>query len=109
MPRAIIGDLAGACFRLDYGQPVAGLGRAVEAKHLDRHRRPCRHHGMPGVRHQRTHAAPFGTGDDDVAGSERAALHQDGRDRTAAAVEPRLDHSAFGRAVWIRLLPSARS
>ena len=36
---AIIGDLAGARLVLDHGELIAGLGRAVEAEHLDRHRR----------------------------------------------------------------------
>ncbi len=36
-------------------------------------------------------------------GLQRAALHQHGRDRTAAAVEPRFDHGAFGRTVRIGL------
>ena len=58
---------------------------------------------MPGIRHQRAHAAPFRAGDDDVAGLERAALHQHGRDRAAAAVEPRFDHGAFGRPVRVGL------
>jgi hypothetical protein len=38
-----------------------------------------------------------------IAGLERAALHQDGRHRAAAAVEPRLDHGAFGRTVRVGL------
>ena len=57
----------------------------------------------PRIGHEGAHPAPFGTGDDDVAGLERAALHQDGRHRPAAAIEPRLDHRAFGRAVRIGL------
>ena len=58
---------------------------------------------MAGIRHQRAHAAPFGAGDDDVAGLQRAALHQHGGHRAAAAVEPRFDHRAFGRTVRIGL------
>ncbi len=103
LPGAIIGDLAGARLAFDHGEPVAGLGRAVEAQHLDRHRRAGRDHSVAGIGHQRADAAPFGAGNDDVAGLERAALHQHGRDRAAAAVEPRLDHGAFGRPVRIGL------
>ena len=36
---AVIGDLAGAGFVLDHREAVAGLRRAGEAEHLDRHRR----------------------------------------------------------------------
>ena len=39
----------------------------------------------------------FAAGNDDVSGAKRAALHQHGRDRAAAAVEPRFDHGAFRR------------
>ena len=39
---AIVGDLAGAGFGLDHGEAVAGFRRAVEAEHLDRHRRAGR-------------------------------------------------------------------
>src|ERR1700722_4182738 len=101
LPDAIIGDLAGAGFGIDNRKPVAGFRCAVEAQYLDRHRRAGGDHGMAGIRHQCAHAAPFGAGDDDVAGLERAALNQDGGDRPAAAVKPRLDHGAFGRAARI--------
>src|SRR5256885_8865064 len=37
LPRPVIGDLAGPRFALDHRQPVAGVGRAAEAEHLDRH------------------------------------------------------------------------
>ena len=40
-------------------------------------------------------------GDDERADAQRAALHQHGRDRAAAAIEPRLDHRALGVAVGI--------
>jgi hypothetical protein len=47
---AVLGDLAGLRLGLDDVENVAGLGRAVEAQHFDRHRRtgflrrgrPCR-------------------------------------------------------------------
>src|SRR3712207_9588152 len=40
-------------------------------------------------------------GDEDVAGPQRAALNEHGRHRAAAAVELRLDHGAFRRAVGV--------
>jgi hypothetical protein len=58
---------------------------------------------MSGVRYQRAHPAPFGAGHGDIAGLQGAALHQHGGDRSAAAVEPRLDHGAFGGTVRVGL------
>ena len=100
---AVIGDLAGARLVLDDGEAVAGLRRAVEAEHLDRHRRAGLLDAGARVVDQRADAAPFGAGHDDVADAQRAALDQHGRDRTAAAIELGLDHGAFGRAVGIGL------
>ncbi len=34
---AVIGDFAGAAFVLDHRQAVAGIGRAGETEHFDRH------------------------------------------------------------------------
>ena len=62
----------------------------------------------------RAHPAPLGAGDHDVALPQRALLHQHGRHRTAAAIQPAFDHRAFGRALRIGLAgrgfpPAARS
>ena len=103
LPRAVIGDLARPRFGRHRGQAIARLRRAVEAQNLHRHRRAGGHHGVAGVGDERAHAAPFRAGDDDVAGAQRAALHQHGRHRAAAAVEPRFDHGAFRRAVRVGL------
>src|SRR5829696_8640060 len=102
LPGAVVGDLAGAGFRLDDGDTVARLRRAVEAEHLDRNRRPglLRHRAL--VVDERPDAAPLGAGDGDVAGAQRAALDEHGRDRPAAAVELRLDDRALGRAGAVR-------
>ena len=96
---AIARDLAGAGFVLDHGKAIAGFRRAVEAEHLDRHRRTGLLDGLALIRDQRADAAHFGAGDDDVADPQRAALHQHGRDRAAAAIELGFDHGAFGRAL----------
>ena len=78
---AIVGDLAGAGLALDHREAVAGLGRALEAEHLDRRRRAGFLDLLAVIVDQRADAAPVGAGDDDVADPERAALDQDGRDR----------------------------
>jgi hypothetical protein len=93
---AIARDLAGAGFVLDHRKAVAGFRRAVEAEHFDRHRRSGLVEVLALVRNQRADAAHFGAGHDDVADLERAALHQHGGDRTAAAIELGFDHGAFG-------------
>ena len=96
---AIARDLAGAGFVLDHGEAIAGFRRAVEAEHLDRHRRAGLVEILALIGDQRADAAHFGAGDDDVADTQRAALHQHGRDRAAAAIELGFDHGAFGRAL----------
>ncbi len=58
---------------------------------------------LAGVGHQRAHAAPFGAGHHQVADPQRAALHQHGRYRAAAAVELGFDHGALGRTLRIGL------
>ena len=100
---AVIGDFAGAGLVLDHRQAVAGVGRAREAEHFDRGRGSGGLDRIAGVGDQRAHAAPFGAGHDEIADTQRAALHQHGRDRSAAAVELGLDHGAFGGALRIGL------
>src|SRR5262245_32176735 len=99
----IVRDLAGARLVVDDGEAVARFRRAVEAEHLDRRRGTRRDHRHAGIGHERAHPAPFGTGNHDVAGLERAALDQHGRDRAAATVKLRLDHCAFGWPLRIGL------
>jgi hypothetical protein len=77
---AVFGDLAGLRLGLDHVQHVAGLGRAVEAQHLDRHRRPGFLHAVALVVDQRADLAPLLADDEDVALAQRAVLHQNGRD-----------------------------
>ena len=100
---AIARDLAGAGFVLDHGETIAGFRRAVEAEHFDRHRRAGFVDGFALVVDQRADAAHLGAGHDDVADPQRAALHQHGRDRAAAAIELGFDHGAFGGTFRIGL------
>ena len=100
---AVARDLAGAGFVFDHGQTVAGFRRSVEAEHFDRHRGAGFVDGDALVVDQRADAAHFGAGDDDVADPQRAALHQHGRDRAAAAIELGFDHGAFGGTFGIGL------
>src|SRR3984957_17439578 len=72
LARAIVADLAGARLVLDDREAVARLGGAVEAEHLDRHRRAGELDRIAGIRHERAHAPPFGAGNHDVAHAHRA-------------------------------------
>ena len=103
LAHAVVGDLARAALVLDHGERVARLRRGVEAQDLDRHGRPGLRHGLAALVDQRAHAAPGAAGDDDVADAQRAALHQHGADRAAAALELGLDDDALGGAVRVGL------
>ena len=97
----VLGDLARPLLAVDHGQQVAGLRHAIQAQDLDRRRRPGLVHRLPAIVEQRARPAPLGTGDDEVADLEGAALHQHGRDHAAAAVELGLDDRAVRLAVRV--------
>ena len=100
---AVIGEFARAAFGLDHREAVAGVRRAGEAQNFDGNGRTGVLHRLAGVADERAHAAPFGAGNDDVADAQRAALHEHGGHRAAAAVELGLDDGAFGGAIGIGL------
>ncbi len=96
---AILGDLARAALPISTTATRSPASGAPE--------KPSTSTGMAGgasveghalVVDQRANAAPVRTGDDEIADPQRAALHEHGGDRAAAAVEPRLDDRAFGAA-----------
>ena len=99
LAHAIVGDLARTALALDDGELVAGLGREVEAQDLDRDGRAGLRDVCAELVDEGAHASPCLAGDDDVADAQRAALHEHGADRTAAALELGLDDDAFGGAV----------
>ena len=103
LPRAIIGDFARARLVLHDREPVARFRRAGEAEHFDRHRGNRLRNVLSLIVDERPHASPFAAGDHDVAHAQGPALHENGRDRAAAAVEFRLDDRAFRRAVGVGL------
>src|SRR3546814_8918635 len=96
---AVLGDLAGAALVLHHREVVAGQRRAIEAEHLDRGRRAGFLDLFVAFVHQGPHAAPLAAGNEDVADLESAALHQNGGDRPAAALQPGFDDDALGHAV----------
>ncbi len=101
LPRPVRRHFAGTPLGVHHPEPIAGFRRAAEAEHLDRGGRACGFDRGSGIADQRPHAPPLGAGDHDVAEPQRAALHQHGRDRPAAAIELRLDHGALGGTVRI--------
>jgi hypothetical protein len=103
LPRAVVGNLAGACFVINHRQAIARVGRTRETKHFYRRRWSCSLHSIAGIGNQRSHPTPFRARHHNVARVQGPALNEDGCDRAAAAIELRLNHGAFGRAIWIGL------
>ena len=101
LAQAVIGDLAGAGLVLDHGELIAGLGRGIEAQHLDRHRGAGFLDLLAEIVDQRAHAAIGRACHDEIAEMQRAALDERGADGAAAALELGLDDDAFGGAVGI--------
>src|SRR5262245_204312 len=97
----VVGNFAGAGLVLDHGELVSGLGRRIEAEHLDRNRGTGFLHVLADIVEQSPHAAPGLARDDEIAEPKRAALDQSRADRTAAPFELRLDDDAFGGTVGI--------
>src|SRR6185437_3664541 len=100
---AVFGDFAGARIGFHDDEFVARFRRRRKAQHFHRNRWTCAFDIFAAVVDQRTHAAPFGTGDEDVALFERAALYEHCGDGPAALVELGLDDCAFGGAARICL------
>ena len=79
---------------------VARLRQSREAEDFDRSRRPRLLGRAAAIVDQRAYLADHRSGDEVVADSERAVLHQDRGDRTAPAIELGLEnraHRAFLR------------
>ena len=73
---------------------IAGLRQAGQPEHFDRRRRRRHLDGLAAVVDERAHAADDRARDERVADAQRAVLHEDRRDRAAAAIELRLEHGA---------------
>ena len=100
---AVLGYFAGLRLGLDDVENVARLGRAVEAQHLDRDRRPGLVHALAAVVDERTHLAPLLADDENVAPVQGSLADQNRSHRTAADIELGLDHGAFGGTVGVGL------
>ena len=100
---AEIGDLARPRLVLDNDEIVAGERQAVEPEHLDRRRGTGLFLVLAALVDQRADPSPFAAGDENVADIQRAALHQNRRDRAAAAVELGFEDDALGGALRVRL------
>src|SRR5207302_1761832 len=70
---------------------------------LDRKGRARRLYRIAAIVDQTAHAAPYGTGHQNVTDLERALLNQHGRHRAAARIELGFDHDAIGSAVGVGL------
>ena len=100
---AEIRDVPGPGLQFDHHEIVAGLGRTVQAQHLDGNRGSGFFHGLAVLVGQRAHPAELAAGDEDVANLEGTPMHQDRGNRTPAALQLGLDHHAFGVAVRVGL------
>jgi hypothetical protein len=99
---APLGDLPGHPVVVDDDEAVAGAGHGCQAEHLDRPgRRRVGHRIAVLVQHGPDPAVGLAA-DDRVADVERAALHEDGRDRAAALVQVRLDGHPLGLLAGVR-------
>ena len=82
---------------------VARIGNALQAEDFDRSRRPRAFHGLAFVV---KHGADFSedrAAKEEIAGAERAVLHEHGGDSAAAAIHAGFEHGAAGRSVRIGL------
>ena len=95
------GDLARLAF-VGHGDEHVACGRDTrEPEDLDRIGRPGGLGLAPGRVDERADAPRVRPDDDGVAFLQRAGLHEHGRHRPAAPVEPALDDDAFGGAIGI--------
>ena len=103
LARAIFGDLAGPRLIFDHDEFIAGLRHARQAENFHRQGRAGALDGLAAIIDKGAHAAPFRTGDQNIALMQRAALDQNRGDRATALVELGFDHGTFGDALRIGL------
>ena len=96
----VIHDVAGLGF-VGHLEVVARLGHALQTEHFDRRGRPRLFHRAAVVVKQRAHFAVHRAADEDVAGVQRAVLHQHGGHRAAAPVHAGFQHGAAGGRLGI--------
>src|SRR6185295_6976725 len=90
-----LGDAARLHLVLDDLEGIARAGQVGESGHADRRRRARGLDAAVEVVGHRADASPGRAGDEQVAGLERAVLHQDRGDDAAADLLPRLEHRAL--------------
>src|SRR6478736_5794113 len=98
---ALLGDLAGHAVVLDHDEVLARARHRREAQHHGRSRRVGLGDLLTVLVEHGAHPAVGRTGHDRVADAERSALDEHRGDRTATAVEVRLDHEALGVLVGV--------
>ena len=100
---AVIRNLAGLCFGLHHVQNVTRFGCAVQAQNLNRNGWPRFFNALALIVDQRADFTPLLAHNEDIALFQRAALHQNSRNRATAHIQLRLDDGPFGCAVRVRL------
>ena len=100
---ALLGKLLRHTLILDGAKLVARRRNRIQSDDFHRHGGACGFDLLALVVAHRAHTSDGRTDDNGIARVKRAVLNENGRNRTAAAVEFRLDHDTFGAAVRIRL------
>ena len=90
-------DLPHLPFILQHLERVPGLGDAFEPQDLHGDRGARILHAVSQIVEHGAHLAVNGAGDERVADPERAALHEDSRDRPTRAIESGLKDYAGGQ------------
>ena len=98
---ALLGGFARDAFVADDAQYVAGRRNVGETHHLDRNRRTGFLDLLALVVDERAHFTKGAPSDDDIANAQRAVLHEHRRNRTAPAMQRRLDDDAARAPVLV--------
>src|SRR5262249_53144885 len=96
-----LGNLARPAFAIDNRKILARQRRSLKAQDFHWLGWSGGERWIAVVVDEGAHPAPFGTGDENVADLQGAALDQHGCDRAAAAFELRLDDDALGRPLGV--------
>ena len=97
---AIFHDVASLGFVGDL-EVIAGIRNALQAENFHGGRRRCVNDRTPAIIKHGANFSKNRTADKEVAGLQRAVLHQHGSNRTAAFVYARFEHRSGRGRIWI--------
>src|SRR5207237_1200179 len=88
---AVLDNLLGDLVVLGSVDLITGVGHAIETEDLDGRRRTGNFDAFTAIIEHRANLAERTAGEEDVTDAQRALLDEDGRHRTAVAIETRFD------------------